>query len=80
MIADFFINLVKGFISTLPVISLPTGTAAAFTYLVSIVAYINVFLPLSRLVPILALIVLVRNFKVVIAVLRFILYFIPFVG
>ena len=30
MIADFFINLIKGFISTLPVISLPTGTAAAF--------------------------------------------------
>lgn len=80
MIADFFINLVKGFISTLPIVSLPTGTAAAFTYLVSIVAYINVFLPLSRLVPILAFIVILRNYKIVIAILRFILYFIPFVG
>lgn len=80
MVADFFINLVKGFVASLPVISLPTGTAAAVTYLASIVAFINIFIPLARLAPILALIVLLRNYKIIVAGVRFILYFIPFIG
>lgn len=80
MVADFFINLVKGFISSLPVISFPSGTSTAITYLASIASFINVFIPLARLAPILALIVLLRNYKIIVAGVRFILYFIPFIG
>lgn len=80
MIPDFFINLVRGFISVCPAISLPSVASLALTTLSSIIAYINVFLPIARLAPIVVFILAVRYFKVVVAVIRFVLYFIPFVG
>lgn len=80
MVADFFINLIRGFFSVCPVISLPTGAAAALTFATSVVGYINVFLPLARLAPIVVFILLVRYFRLVVAAIRFVLMFIPGFG
>lgn len=80
MVSDFFINLVVGMIANAPVLALPAGFSAGISFLTSVVGYINVWLPLARLAPILALVVLVRNWNIVIAILKFILQFIPFIG
>ena len=80
VIAEFFLNLVNGVLVTCPVLALPVGFAEAISFFISIVGYINIFLPVARLAPVLALIVLIRKWNIVIAVLRFILRFIPFIG
>lgn len=80
MIADFFINLVYGVLTLCPVLALPLGFYEGVSFFISIVGYINIFVPLVRLAPIVGLIVLVRNWNIVIALLRFVLRFIPFIG
>lgn len=80
MIADFFVNMFYGFLTACPILALPVGFAEAAGFFIRIVGYINIFLPLVRLAPILGFIVLVRNWNIAIAVLRFVLRFIPFIG
>jgi len=80
MIADFFANMVSGVLVDAPVLSIPDGFESALTLFSSLVGYINVFVPLARVAPILGLIVLIRNWNIVISILRFVLRFIPFVG
>ena len=80
MIAEFFVNLASGVLVGLPVLSIPDGFNSALTLFSSLVGYINVFVPLTRVAPILGLIVMIRNWNIVIAILRFVLRFIPFVG
>ena len=64
----------------LPVLAIPEGFDAALTLVSSLVGYINIFVPLIRIAPILGLIVMIRNFNIVVALFRFVLRFIPFVG
>ena len=80
MIAEFFVNLTSGVLGDLPVLSIPEGFEAALTLFSSLVGYINVFIPLVRVAPILGLIVMIRNWNIIISLLRFVLRFIPFVG
>jgi len=80
MIAEFFVNLLSGALEGLPVLAIPDGFNSALTLFSSLVGYINVFVPLARVAPILGLIVLIRNWNIVISILRFVLRFIPFVG
>lgn len=80
MIAEFFVNLASGVLTGMPVLSIPDGFSNALTLFSSLVGYINVFVPLTRVAPILGLIVLIRNWNIVISILRFVLRFIPFVG
>lgn len=80
MISDFFINLFYGLLTMFPILALPAGFAEGVTFLTSIVGYINIFLPLARLAPIVACIIMVRNWNIGVALLRFLLRFIPFIG
>ena len=80
MICDFFINLLLGLLAPLPILALPAGFASGISFLTSVVGYINVWLPLARLAPILGLVVLVRNWNIAVSLLRFVLRFIPFIG
>lgn len=80
MIADFFVNIFYGSLVACPVLALPVGFVEAGGFFIRIVGYLNIFLPLVRLAPVLGLIVMVRNWNIVIAILRFILRFIPFIG
>lgn len=80
MIGDFFVDLVASFLVDAPVLSIPDGFSSALTLFSSLVGYINVFVPLARLAPILGLIVLIRNWNIVVSIVRFVLRFIPFVG
>lgn len=80
MLGDFLTNIFYGFLTVCPVLALPVGFAKAIGFLIDVVGYINVFVPVIKLAPIVALIIMVRNFKVTIALLRFVLQFIPFIG
>lgn len=80
MIAEFFINLVNGFLVGFPILALPVGFVEGISFFITIVGYINIFVPLVRLAPVIALIVLIRNWNIVVSILRFILRFIPFIG
>lgn len=80
MIADFFANLVSGLLTDAPVLAIPDGFESALTLFSSLVGYINIFVPLARVAPILFLIVAIRNWNILIAIIRFVLRFIPFVG
>lgn len=80
MISDFFINLVNGVLVACPILALPVGFAQGLVIFCSLVSFINIFVPLVRVAPIFILIVAIRNWNIIIAILRFILRFIPFVG
>lgn len=80
MIADFFANLVQGFLVDAPILAIPDGFETALTLFSSLVGYINIFVPLTRVAPILFLIVTIRNWNIVVAIIRFVLRFIPFMG
>lgn len=80
MIVEFFVNLFYGLLLEFPVLALPVGFVEGMSFLSGIIGYIGFFLPLQRLAPILALVVMVRNWNIVVAILRFILRFIPFMG
>lgn len=80
MLGDFLVTLFYGFLTVCPVLALPVGFAKGLGFLVTVIGYINVFVPLIKLAPIVALIIMVRNFKITIAILRFVLQFIPFIG
>lgn len=80
MIANFGIGLISRFIALMPVIALPDGISAAFNLLSNLIGYINIFVPVAALAPVLALIILVRNWNIVMAVIRLVLRFIPFLG
>lgn len=80
MISEFFINLGSGFLSLAPVLALPAGFGAGIGFLVDVVGYINVWLPLVRLAPIIGFVVMVRNWNIIVSFFRFVLQLIPFVG
>lgn len=80
MISDFFVNLVSGVLADAPVLAIPDGFESALELFSSLVGYINIFVPLARVAPILFLVVAIRNWNIIIAILRFVLRFIPFVG
>lgn len=80
MITDLCLSVIKSLISSLPVVSLPDGVMAALTFFASVVGFINVFVPLTRLAPIVVFVLLLRNFKIVMSLIRSIFYFLPFVG
>lgn len=80
MITDLCLSVIKSLISSLPVVSLPDGVTAALTFFASVVGFINVFVPLTRLAPIVVFVLLLRNFKIVMSLIRSIFYFLPFVG
>lgn len=78
MVGELFMGMVNGFLAMFPILSLPVGFAEGVGFLISIAGYLNIFLPLLRLAPILGLIVMIRNWNIMIALLRFLLRFIPF--
>ena len=80
MIANWFIMFVSGFLAPLSVIALPAGFSAALGLLRDLIGFINIFVPILRLAPVVGLIILVRNWRVLVAILRFVLRFIPFFG
>lgn len=80
MIGDFFTTLFYGFLTAFPVLALPVGFGKAIAFLINIVAFVNVFVPIIRLAPIISLIVLVRNWNIAVSMLRFVMRFIPFIG
>lgn len=80
MIANWFIAFVSGFLAPISVVALPSGFSAALGILSDLIGFINIFVPILRIVPIVGLILLVRNWRIVVALLRLILRFIPFIG
>lgn len=80
MISEAFINLFQVILRTLPVVELPTGFMVSLDYFSNVIGYVNIFLPVVRLLPIVALIVLVRRFNIVTAIINWIIRLIPFIG
>lgn len=80
MIADFFINFFQGILRNLPIVSLPEGMVVSLNYVKNVIGFVNVFLPVTRLLPIIAMIVLVRRFNIVTAIINWIIRLIPFIG
>lgn len=80
MISSAFVLLFIGILNGLPVISLPSGFMAALDFLKNVIGFINIFLPLSALLPIVLLIIALRNFNIIMAIVNWIIRLIPFVG
>lgn len=80
MISDAFMSIFEDILILLPVLELPTGFMTSLDYFASVIGCVNIFLPVARLLPIFALIVLVRRFDTVMAVINWIIRLIPFIG
>lgn len=80
MISEALIGLVNNLIAQFPIISLPDGFMQSLTFFSNVIGYVNVFLPVVRLLPVFALIVMVRRFDTVVAIINWIIRLIPFIG
>lgn len=80
MISEAFFGIFKVILRTLPIVELPTGFMVSLDYFANVIGYVNVFLPVTRLLPILAMIVLVRRFNIVTSIINWIIRLIPFIG
>ena len=73
MIGAGIYNLMINVLTGLPVLNIPYGFTQALSYLTNVVGFINVFLPLTSLVPIILLIIAVRNFNIVMSIINWII-------
>ncbi|MCM1233376.1 MAG: hypothetical protein NC489_24940 [Ruminococcus flavefaciens] len=80
MISEGIIAIFERILNGLPVITMPDGFSAALVFLRNVVGYINLFLPINRLLPIIVLLIAVRNFNLVMAVVNWVIRLIPFIG
>lgn len=80
MISEAFLGIFRVILSTLPIVALPTGFMVSLDYFANVIGYVNVFLPVTRLLPIFAMIVLVRRFNIVTSIINWIIRLIPFIG
>lgn len=80
MISEALLDLVNSLIAKFPVIALPYGMMQSLSFFSNVIGAVNVFLPVVRLMPILALIVAVRRLDIVVAIINWIIRLIPFIG
>lgn len=80
MIGEGMFNLFSVVISSLPIISIPTGFVYAINFIQMVIGYVNYFLPVADLIPIIALIIVIRNFNISMAILNWVIRLVPFIG
>ena len=80
MIGEAFIWIGLEILGLLPVIALPYGIAKGLTFLANVIGFVNIFLPIASLLPIILLIITIRKFNVVMAVVNWVIRLIPFIG
>lgn len=76
MIGNAFASIIMLVLDALPVLSLPSGYEKAMDFVANVIGFVNIFLPLKSLVPIVLLIMLVRKFNIGLAIIRWL----PFIG
>ena len=74
------VNLFNVILRTLPILELPTGFRTSLSYFSNVIGYVNIFLPVARLLPVLAMIVLIRRFNIVMSIVNWVIRLIPFIG
>ena len=80
MISEGIMFLFSNILSGLPVISLASGFSAGLNFLTQVVGFINVFVPLNRILPILVMLIMIRGFNIVMSIVNWIIRLIPFIG
>ncbi|PWM28036.1 MAG: hypothetical protein DBX40_01830 [Clostridiales bacterium] len=80
MISEGIMHLLTNILSDLPVISLGSNFSAGLNFLMQVIGFINVFIPLNKVLPILVMLILIRGFNIVMAVINWIIRLIPFIG
>ena len=80
MISEGIMFLFCNILSGLPIISLASGFSAGLNFLTQVVGFINVFVPLNRILPILVMLIMIRGFNIVMSIVNWIIRLIPFIG
>lgn len=80
MIGEAFIWIGLEILGLLPVIALPVGIAKGLSFLTNVIGFVNIFLPLASLLPIILLIIAIRKFNIIMSVVNWVLRLIPFIG
>lgn len=80
MISEGIMYLFSNILSSLPVIALASGFTAGLNFLTQVIGFINVFVPLDKILPILVLLILIRGFNIIMAIVNWIIRLIPFIG
>lgn len=80
MVIEALLELVMDLVAQFPVVTLPDGFMQSLNFFSNVIGTVNVFLPVVRLLPVFALIVMVRRFDMVVAVINWVIRLIPFVG
>ena len=80
MISEGIMFLFSNILSGLPSISLASGFSAGLNFLTQVVGFINVFVPLNRILPILVMLIMIRGFNIVMSIVNWIIRLIPFIG
>lgn len=79
MISEGIMHLLTNILSDLPVISLGSNFSDGLNFLMQVIGFINVFIPLNKVLPILVMLILIRGFNIVMAVINWIIRLIPFI-
>ena len=80
MISEGIMFLFSNILSGLPIIALASGFSAGLNFLTQVVGFINVFVPLNRVLPILVMLIMIRGFNIVMSIVNWIIRLIPFIG
>ena len=80
MISEGIMFLFSNILSGLPIISLASGFSAGLNFLTQVVGFINVFVPLNRILPILVMLIMIRGLNIVMSIVNWIIRLIPFIG
>ena len=80
MLSEGIMFLFSNILSGLPIIALASGFSAGLNFLTQVVGFINVFVPLNRVLPILVMLIMIRGFNIVMSIVNWIIRLIPFIG
>lgn len=80
MIGEAFINIGMFILESLPIVQLASGFLTSLDFLKNVIGFVNIFLPLGSLLPIIALIITIRNVNIVMSIFNWVVRFIPFIG
>lgn len=80
MISESIMHLLTNILGNLPVISLSANFSDGLNFLSQVIGFINVFIPLNKVLSILVMLILIRGFNIVMAVINWIIRLIPFIG
>lgn len=79
-ILNFLTSLASGVLSPLTIIDVAVDLVTSIPVVARFIMFVSYVIPWSNLVPLLVMVLALLGFRIIVALIRFIFYLLPFVG